>query len=648
MQILHVIPITQSIRTEILSYFSIKKVPLGTMVTVPLRKKEIRAIVINSESVLTMKAQLRNAHYQIRNIINIHDNVIFSEEFLQTARCIKNFYVTETGRLIQKILPSFILKNIEKYTFYNQDTVMRNTCIQKILQRDPDDRILFYKTLFQEKITQDESIHIISPNIESCTLLFKQLQKNNGFCFILHSSIGQKKIRDCYKTITNLSKPSLLISTPSFIDTYQKNKTTIIIEEESSEHYHSISSPYIDMRVFIQKYCIASKRNCIWADSIVRPETWYLYNTHKAELIEPYNKHIFHLGDIDIIYQNKKNPKKQTDTERIKELSDDKKFNIISKEALVCIRKAIRKNEKIFLFSHKKSLAPSIVCSDCGNIARSFESGIPFSLYTQIQKKTKERENIFICTMTGESIPAFDICQFCSSWKLSLLGIGTERIFEEIQSLFPKTECYILDGKHTKTKKNLKKVLDSYRTSKKSIIIIGTQKALPYIQNIDHSIIISIESFFSRMSYTIQPQILRILKTIRNCTRNSVILQTRNITETFIPVIQDGLYQPYVEQELSDLKDLNYPPFQTLCVIKKTILKQNIKKEYIMLNTLFDAYNPNIINNPSTKKTYIELRVIFHLSHKIWNTEKQDEKLWHLLNQLDRNIDIYINPEHIL
>lgn len=83
MQLLQVIPITQSIDTEVLTYFSVKVARPGQLVTVPLRKKHIKAIVLYAEPVVNMKIQLRGANYQIRNIIEVHDEQVFSPAFLR-------------------------------------------------------------------------------------------------------------------------------------------------------------------------------------------------------------------------------------------------------------------------------------------------------------------------------------------------------------------------------------------------------------------------------------------------------------------------------------------------------------------------------------------------------------------------------------
>lgn len=647
MQILQVIPITKSINSEVLTYFSAKDVQAGRIVTVPLRNKEISAIVVSAESVVNMKTQLRGANYQIRNVVAIHEGYVFSPAFLKTCNNIKNFYATSSGRIIEKFTPTFVLKNISEYTKPVREKEI-NTKQTKLLQRNYADRVTYYKTLVREKLLQKESLHIICPTIQSCKRLFLELEKNNKHCVTLHSAISAKKLRDTFREINDATGPTLLISTSLFIDTYQFNKQTIIIEEDSSEYYRSFTSPYTDARVFIQEYSKNNNSECILADSVLRPESWHMHTENNAELIEPFNKKIFKSDDLKIISQHTKKPGKLTDAERIEEVTKKEKFSMLSKESVLAIKESISKNDRIFIFAHKKSLAPSVVCNDCGNVARSAESGHPYSLYVKKNPATRIKERIFICNMTGESIAAFDTCQFCNSWNMQSLGIGTEGILNEIEALFPETPVHIFDGSHVTTKKKEKEILADYNSNKESVIIIGTQKAIPVLPYIDRTIVASLDSYFARMSYSIHPELLTLLSRLIEKTKEPVLLQSRNITEESLPILVNGIYSNYIENELAERKEFNYPPHITLITVKRTLFKTQVKRDYDLLSNLFNDYSPQILIHPGKKKDQVQLVIIMELKKTSWNNEFQDQKMYEILSAFDRKTEIHINPKDLI
>jgi primosomal protein N' (replication factor Y) len=648
MQILHVTPIARSITTEVLTYFSVKAVEPGTIVTVPLRKQKIKALVVSGTEVTNMKILLKSSSYQIRNIHEIHDEQVFSPHFLNTCNIIKDFYATNTGKLINLISPSFILKNMGSFN-RPKDILVKKELGISLMQKNYSDRVSYYKTLLREKMLREESLHIICPTQQNATDLFNELEKNNeNTVHVLHSKITKKKTKETFETLHNKEKSSCLISTPGYIDTYLYKKSVIIIENENSEFYRPVAKPFIDMREFIIEYAKQLGIECVIATSVLRPESWYRFTKNTANTIEPLNKKIFKSHEVIINNQHQRKPGKQTDLQRIQELDDAKSFSCISRDSIESIKIALKNNERIFIFSHKKSLAPSIICKHCGNMARSSESGFPYSLYIKQNHQTKIKERIFICQNSGEKIPAFDVCQFCDGHHLITFGIGTERIYEELCELFPDTQIQILDANSAKTKKSLTSIVENHAKSTLGSILVGTQKALPYIKGTDTSIITSLDSYFMRMSHNTLPQVISLVKEITEKTSHPVIIQSRNILESYLPILKNGLFSEYIDNELEERKKFNYPPFSTLIVIKRYTKKEFVKKNYYALNNLLDYFNPQILIQPGNKRDFVELVCVIQLDIKEWNNKYQNPKLQEIIFSFDRSTDIFVNPKDII
>lgn len=645
MQLLQVIPLTQSIDTEVLTYFSAKKAPLGSLVSVPLRKKTILAICVVAEDVVNMKTQLRGAEYQIRNVTEIHENQLFSPAFLKMAQSMRGYYATTTGRIISRMSSRHVLKNLEDLKQQFPEQKKSGSFHLKILQKKPEERISYYKTLIREKMLRRESLHIICPTVASCEFWHRALLKNNqNISFLFHGGMTKKKFFEARSELEKISGTSVVISTPGFLDTPQENKTTIAIEEESSNHYYSITSPYIDYRKGITYYCKHAKIECIYAESITRPEIWHLGEQGLAELVTPYTKRVFAKNDITIIPQHTEITGKLSDQERINELTRDTSFSALSKVTVGQVRSAVSQNHCIYIYVHKKSLAPNVVCNDCGNLARSAESGHPYSLYITTNAKTRIKKRMFIAHATGESIEAFDTCQFCVGYNLKNMGIGTESVFQEIHDNFPDVETHIVDASHTKTKKSLKEIKQKIAEKSGAIIIIGTQKALPLFDSIDTSVIASLDSFFARMSYTIETQVMHLVSTLVSLSKNPVLIQSRNILSESLPVLDHGLYHEYISRTLAERKEYNYPPSSTLISIKRNIKRETLKREYANSQRLLKNYDPHIIMKPGKTKAYLELLVIINVERKLWNGNHQDSELWNILRGMHRSVEVRVNP----
>src|ERR1035437_3148209 len=111
MYIATVIPIKKGMQKEYLTYFSATDIPLGTIVTIPVRKSIIEAIVISMEDAQGMKSDLKSAEYQLKKIIGIKGQSPFTKEFFIACERFKDYAVSTTGAVIQALLPNTFLEN---------------------------------------------------------------------------------------------------------------------------------------------------------------------------------------------------------------------------------------------------------------------------------------------------------------------------------------------------------------------------------------------------------------------------------------------------------------------------------------------------------------------------------------------------------
>jgi primosomal protein N' len=150
------------------------------------------------------------------------------------------------------------------------------------------------------------------------------------------------------------------------------------------------------------------------------------------------------------------------------------------------------------------------------------------------------------------------------------------------------------------------------------------------------------------MSHNTLPQVISLVKDIAEKTSQPIIIQSRNILESYVPILKHGLYSEYIDNELEERKDFNYPPFSTLVVIKRNTKKEFVKKNYYALNNLLDSFSPQILIQPGRKKDFVELVCVMQLDIKEWNSEHQNQKLREILFSFDRNTEIFINPKDII
>ena len=111
MRLLSILPIARGIRLEILTYFSAKDIPVGTMVSIPLRKKIVPGIIIESEDALQNKSAIKGMDFSIKKILQHKEDISLPLWLMSASKKIAEQSVTSVGGVIASILPKMVISN---------------------------------------------------------------------------------------------------------------------------------------------------------------------------------------------------------------------------------------------------------------------------------------------------------------------------------------------------------------------------------------------------------------------------------------------------------------------------------------------------------------------------------------------------------
>ena len=96
MNIITVIPLTRSKMVNELSYFTATEVPLGAIVSVPLRSQTVHAIVIAVQPVADMKSDIKQAGFALKKLGAVKATAFFPTPFMNTARTLADLSSTNS------------------------------------------------------------------------------------------------------------------------------------------------------------------------------------------------------------------------------------------------------------------------------------------------------------------------------------------------------------------------------------------------------------------------------------------------------------------------------------------------------------------------------------------------------------------------
>ncbi len=650
MYIITVIPIEKGPFGESLTYFYPTDIPIGYIVSAPLRSRSINAIVVDKEEIKDIKSDIKNADFTLKKITKVIGESPFDKSFFETCEKMGIYTMSNTGTIIKNLIPVDILENLDELKRKEKEKVkeeiIKEIKQEKLIFQSPEeDRIAFYKTLIREAFAKKESIFICMPTRYDIEIFENELKKGiEQYVFSFHGEIKKKKMLSDYNKCISSPHPVLIIGTGKFLFIDRDDIKTIILEHESSDSYKQFIRPYLDIRSFVESLSFNKKIKLIIGDNILRPETLW---RHEEKELSEISSPVFRLPQIEnrILVDMKEETVDKT----------NKKFAILGEETIKTITKALEKNKSVFLFSVRKGLAPITICYDCGSTLLCPSCDTPIVLYSVKDKNNKNsKERIFMCNKCGKKEKTETRCPKCNSWNLTPLGIGTERVEEEIKSIFPKIDVYLFDKESIGNDKEAREKIEKFKKSKASILI-GTELVFSYLdEKIYDSVVISLDGLMSIPSFNMTQKIIHTIEKLHSVTENNLVIQTRISNNHTLKQILTGNILPLYREEIKERKDYNYPPFKKLIKITFTGTKEENEKARIFINNVLGGYDPQIFSAfvGKIRGEYIT-NTIIRIEPKLWQIPNIKDNIIsiHLrdsLMKLPPSFSINIDPEDLL
>lgn len=606
MYIIHVIPITRNASIGSLSYFSFKDIPIGSVVQVSIRNKEVPALVHKKEDASAIKALLRTRQYSTKNIKNPKPRNLLSSDFITAAQETAEHFATSVGSVFNSFVPTAILNSTEDHK-NNTDILRKTTGSYEILtiQSTKEDRTNSYKTIIRGALARNESVFLLVPTIHSAEEFANLYKKGiEKYVYILHSSLTAKKQREVWQNILQEKHSVLIIATKGFLSIPRNDIGVFIIENEGSEAYREIARPFVDSKILVEKLAKHLQAKLVLGDTLLTSATHKSLTENDATEFERPRQRLRSGGKVIAIDMSNY-------TRKAKE--ERQQYPILSNEVEDAVKNL--KNEHIFILSGRRGVASQTVCQDCGTNVLCSRCNSPMALHNHANNR------IFLCHTCGEVKDAKTVCANCGGWKLKALGIGIERI-EEAVKVLTKHPVLRIDNDTTKTKKKINETLESFSNAE-SAVLVGTTLALLHLHTkIETSIIVSLDAFLAVPNFSAEEYAFRTILTLAENTTGKVLIQTRSPANEMLQNATEGAIAKFVERELALRKKFKYPPYATFIKISITGPKEYAAKEVKKLLAVLSEYKPRVFRGfePKFGGKYT-LHTLIRFTHKWPNKE---------------------------
>jgi len=626
MKLYEVIPIAKGIGKDTLSYFGKDEIELGSLVTIPLRKKSSYAIVIRKTDISKEKSTLKSSSFALKKIESVKSPHFVSGDFLKAAEATAKYFASTVGAVLQSLLPSLVLE--EKRKKINPRGGNRNEIRKEhlVLQNDDEERISDYRGFIRGEFARNSSVFFCLPTIEDIRFTKRHLEKGiEQYTVVLHSKLSKKEFAKTLEIIEKTEHPILIIGTVPFLGVERRDVKSIILDRENSRVYRTQGRPYFDMRVFVENFAKVSNKKLIMGDMMISTENLFRLKNDEFAEFSPLKSRIISTAQSLLI--------------DMKVDKGEGAFRVLSKELEALIDKTKEENERLFIFSARKGLSPSTVCGDCGQIVVCSNCEAPITLYSRGGK------NIFKCNKCGEERDTMERCNNCQSWKLDTLGIGIEKVEAEIKKKFPHLKIFRLDKESVKTENKAIDLVNKFEETPGSILL-GTELALFYLKNpIENVAIASIDSLFSIPDFRINEKMFYILLTMRSRAQKVFVIQTRNAKSSVFDYVLKGNLLDFYRDEIEDRKIFSYPPYSVFIKLSIEGRRPKVEVEADKIGSLFKKYSPSVFSGFSpTKRGNTVMNILMRIESKDW----PNEEILQIISTLPPQVAVRVDPESLL
>ncbi len=221
---------------------------------------------------------------------------------------------------------------------------------------------------------------------------------------------------------------------------------------------------------------------------------------------------------------------------------------------------------QVLLFLNRRGYAPVLTCHDCGWVGACPHCDARLTLHLRLRR--------IWCHHCGWFQTTPSTCPDCRGTDLRGLGLGTERLEEELRAVFPAVNLARIDRDSTRRKGELDRLLAASRTGEIQILL-GTQMlakghdfpgvTLVGILDLDHSLY---AADFRAPERTAQLIVQVAGRAGRAQRPGRVVLQTRHPEHPLLrSLIKDG-YPGFAELALAEREAAQLPPFAHLALLR--------------------------------------------------------------------------------
>lgn len=530
-----------------------KKIRAGMRVEVQFRSRRMLAYIAK----LSRKTNIGN----VKPLLEIiDDSPALDKDMLSLTRELSNYYGCSWGEAIETALPEGVRKgrrlpnpdkspasaNVYVPALKTGPSGISDTEILLLHSLDSDRRWDIYFQEIKAALNMRKSVIILLPDVNS-VIKTKDMIKAHIDCPLTVLYRQQKEELREWANIKE-GRFDVIIGTRSAIFAPVNNLGLVIIDEEQDTVYKQDQSPHYNAREVAFMRTDIQKAKLILGSTAPSLESFYLAKKGKINPSATRGIDAERSRSIRYLFLPRKRDFPEIKIIDTRQRNFKQRNTILSKYLQDCITQTLESGGRTLLFSGRSGFATFAACLYCGITLKCPACNINLVYHF--------KDNILNCHYCNFKMPAPNICPNCNSGYIRYLGTGTERIENELFRLFPKARLKRLD-----TAKDL--------DISEADIFVSTKSVLKETQaKFDLTAALAVDSSLNRIDFRSTEKTFGLLVGLLGLTDKKLVIQTTLPNHYCFNSLANKDIKMFYEEELKQRKQLAFPPFGHLAIVK--------------------------------------------------------------------------------
>ncbi len=249
-------------------------------------------------------------------------------------------------------------------------------------------------------------------------------------------------------------------------------------------------------------------------------------------------------------------------------------MSIFCRDLVKAIQDRLEKREQVILFLNRKGYSTFVNCRECGFVLKCPRCYLPYTYH-------KDQDKL-ICHHCGKEAALPAKCPDCESKYIRQFGVGTQRVQEETERLFPGARVMRMDMGTMKNKDDYVQVYEQFRSGQGDILI-GTQmiaKGFDFPNVTLVGVLAADMTLYSSDYHSTERTFQLITQVAGRAGRadkpGEVLVQTYSPEHYCIQKAQQQDYVGFYQNEIAARKIMECPPFTHLAQVMLTGPREDI------------------------------------------------------------------------